>query len=59
MMDWKEKIQQGMKLLYDGCTDDSHDKDCHDCPFNKICDVLVDTHWNDVSPYGAPDTWDI
>ena len=26
---------------------------------DKICDVLVDTHWNDVSPYGAPDTWDI
>ena len=58
-MDWKEKMQQGIKLIQEACNEDSTKKDCHDCPFEKICDVLVDTHWNDVSPYGAPITWDI
>ena len=59
MMDWKEKMQQGIKLIQEACNEDSTKKDCRDCPFEKICDVLVDTHWNDVSPYGAPGTWDI
>lgn len=59
-MDWKEKMRQGMKLIQEACLEDSLNKHCcHDCPFGEICDVLVDTYWNNVSQYGAPDTWDI
>ncbi len=58
-MNWKEKMRQGMKLIQEACNEDSIKKDCHDCPFDKICDGLVDAYWNDVSPYYTPDTWDI
>ena len=58
-MDWKEKMKLGINLIQEACIEDSHSKNCSDCPFDKICDVLVDTNWSDVSPYGSPDTWNI
>ena len=57
-MDWKEKMYLGMKLIHEACTEDLP-RNCHGCPFDKICDTLVDAYWNDVSNIGAPDTWNI
>lgn len=36
-----EKIEQGMRLIVEGCKDVKH---CNDCPFVKFCDVTPE-HW--------------
>lgn len=39
-MDWKEKIEEGMKLIKEGCTEQTECRKCRDCPFTDFCDLL-------------------
>lgn len=45
-MDWKEKIEEGMKLIKEGCAEGTK---CYQCPFNEYCIILEDN---------APDNWE-
>lgn len=58
-MDWKEKMRLGIELIHEACEYDVQDKNCHDCPFDKICDVVVEAYNADASKFDTPDTWDI
>ena len=40
-MDFSEKIKNGMKLIAKGCMENEDWSKCEDCPFDGICDVLV------------------
>lgn len=40
-MDWKEKIKEGMKLIKEGCTEQTDLTMCHKCPFYDFCWDLV------------------
>lgn len=57
-MDWKDKMRSGMKLIHDACVDEQS-MSCDDCPFDKICDILLEAYWNDISKISTPDSWNI
>ena len=40
MMDWKEKMLEGMRLLQEGC-DENPSGECVNCPFDKYCTALM------------------
>ena len=44
MMDWRDKMRLGIELIHEACEDDMRNKNCHDCPFDKICDVIVEAY---------------
>jgi len=35
------------------------DKMCYECPFDKICDVIVKAYEADASSFCTPDTWNV
>ena len=42
MMNWKEKMLEGMRLLQEGCVDNPSWGECVNCPFDKYCTALMD-----------------
>lgn len=54
-MDWKEKIEIGMKLIIDGCQNNPSWTKCRECPFDTFCSSI----WSDKEHnYTTPDTWE-
>jgi hypothetical protein len=54
-----EKIQMGMKLITEGCREQTEWTACHDCPFDSFCTMLMDSgnddgDWEKYAPYN----WD-
>lgn len=42
MMDWKQKMTEGMRLISEACNaNDEWDK-CKECPFDAYCTALMD-----------------
>lgn len=41
MMNWEEKMLEGMRLLQEGC-DENYEDECVNCPFDKYCTALMD-----------------
>lgn len=39
-MDWKEKILEGMKLIKEGCKENTSWTQCCHCPFNDWCTIF-------------------
>lgn len=39
-MNWKEMIEQGMKMIGEGCSRNGDWTKCHDCPFDDYCTLL-------------------
>lgn len=40
MMDWKEQIELGMKLIKMGCENNGEWSGCTFCPFDEYCDKI-------------------
>ncbi len=40
MMDWKEKMAEGMRIMAEACADNPNWNDCHKCPFDDICSII-------------------
>lgn len=59
MMDWRDKMRLGVELIHEACAQDMKNKNCHDCPFDKICDVIVAAYDVDASRFCTPNTWNI
>ena len=44
---WIEKIEQGMELIKQGCSENAEWTECYKCPFDKYCDMIYDgTEWD-------------
>ena len=41
-MDWKEKMDLGMKTIQEACKENEDWTKCKDCPFNEYCTTLMD-----------------
>ena len=59
MMDWRDKMRLGIELIHEACEQDMQGKMCYECPFDKICDVIVDAYKANANGFNTPDTWDI
>ncbi len=54
-MNWMDKIEQGMKLIIEGCKENPNWCDCQSCPFDDFCtSVYKDASHN----FSTPDTWE-
>ena len=42
-MRWYEKMSEGMRLMKEACAENENWNACLNCPFNGICDKLMDT----------------
>lgn len=40
-MDWKEKILSAMLEIQSACRMNGEWSECHNCPFNTYCTVLI------------------
>ena len=45
-MNWKEKIKEGMKLIKEGCLEQTEWVKCYECPFGDFCTSLEKDNWN-------------
>jgi len=41
-MRWYEKMSEGMRLMKEACADNENWDRCWSCPFDSICDKLMD-----------------
>ena len=41
MQNWQEQIQEGMKLIKEGCEANQWASHCNECPFFKFCDLML------------------
>ena len=41
MKNWQEQIQEGMKLIKEGCEANQWASHCNECPFFKFCDLML------------------
>ena len=41
-MTWQRKIAIGMALIKEGCDQNKKWSGCRDCPFEEVCDQLID-----------------
>jgi hypothetical protein len=42
-MTWKELIEQGMKMIGEGCSRNDDWTKCHKCPFDEYCTAINDS----------------
>ena len=55
-MNWEEKVQAGMKLIIEGCKENTDwTKCCSNCPFDDFCSAIWGCKDFD---YTTPDTWE-
>ena len=59
MMDWRDKMRLGVELIHEACVYDTKNKNCHYCPFDKICDIIVEAYYTNTSRFSTPNTWNI
>lgn len=50
---WQYKVALGMLLILEGCdTNDCNandkEKECEDCPFGKLCNIISNTYGEDI-----------
>ena len=57
MMDWRDKMRLGVELIHEACEQDMQSKNCHDCPFDKICDIIVEAYNTNPSRFNTSKTW--
>lgn len=52
MDDWKKKILEGMKLIREGCKENTDISwlSCYECPYDKYCTAIMSRN------YESPDT---
>ena len=48
-MRWYEKMNKGMALMKEACSENDSWNKCWSCPFNSICTKLEDTAWAEVN----------
>ena len=41
MMDWKQKMTEGMRLMREACNANGEWNKCHHCPFDRYCTALM------------------
>lgn len=41
-MRWYDKMSEGMRLMKEACAENENWDFCWDCPFNSICEKLMD-----------------
>lgn len=41
-MTWHERMSEGMRLMKEACAENETFDFCWDCPFNSICEKLMD-----------------
>ena len=56
MMDWKQKMVEGMRLMREACNANGEWDKCKECPFDKYCTALMDE--NLVDPFEGL-TWEL
>ena len=44
-MDWKEKIKEGIKLIKEGCLEQTEWEKCYDCPFGTVCVLMEENNY--------------
>ena len=44
-MNWEEKIKEGMKLIKEGCSEQTEWSKCYDCPFSTCCELLEENYY--------------
>lgn len=44
-MNWDEKIKEGMKLLKEGCSEQTEWRKCYDCPFSTFCELMEENNY--------------
>lgn len=42
MMDWKQKMAEGMRLISEACNANGEWDKCKECPFDKYCTALME-----------------
>lgn len=42
MMDWKQKMTEGMRLISEACNANSEWDKCKECPFDAYCTALME-----------------
>jgi len=55
MESWQEKIREGMKLIIEGCKENTEWRTCSECPFTDLCDSIYGDSEN---PYTTPDCYE-
>ena len=55
MMAWQEKIFKGMKLIIEGCKENTEWRACSICPFTELCDSIYKA---DEHSYSSPDCYE-
>lgn len=56
MMDWKQKMAEGMRLMREACTANSDWSKCKECPFDKYCTALMEAEL--IDPFEGLD-WEL
>lgn len=56
-MDWIAKIAMGMKLIKQGCAENTEWAGCQKCPFDELCDAL--NKGGDYYDSYMPDKWEV
>ena len=46
IMDWKDKVAEGMRLIGEGCKGNPSWPGCNECPFDAFCDAINKEFWN-------------
>lgn len=54
-MTWKEKISTGLNLIIEGCKENTEWHNCHECPFEILCDSIFG---DSETPYSTPDCYE-
>ena len=53
---WEARIEQGMKLIIEGCKDNPDWRNCNkSCPFTDFCSSI---YKDKEIPFTTPDTWE-
>ena len=52
MDDWKKKVLEGMKLIREGCKENTDTSwlSCYECPYDEYCTAIMSRN------YESPDT---